>query len=101
MFSDVGFPNACAGACAKSGQDLHACEAIHAEQNALLQCRDVYQIDTAYVTASPCIHCMKLLMNTSCKRIVASSLYDQAAIDLWLRTPGRTIEINPGFDACV
>lgn len=94
MFSDVGFPNACSGAFAPSGQDLHKCEAIHAEQNALLQCRDVYQIDTAYVTTSPCIHCMKLLMNTSCQHIVAGEIYDQEAVNLWLRTPGRTLRIH-------
>jgi dCMP deaminase len=50
------------------GQD--SCEAVHAEQNALLQCRDPWSIDTAYVTLSPCKACLKLLMNTSCQRIV-------------------------------
>lgn len=49
---------------------LDHCEAIHAEQNALLQCRDVHEIETAYVTLSPCKACVKLLMNTSCRRIV-------------------------------
>jgi hypothetical protein len=38
-----------------SGTGLDVCEAIHAEQNALLQCKDVEQIDTAYVTAMPCM----------------------------------------------
>ena len=31
----------CKGATAKSGRDLELCEAIHAEQNALLQCKNV------------------------------------------------------------
>jgi len=69
------FPNACSGAEAPSGQSLDACQAIHAEQNALLQCRDVYAIDTAYVTASPCVTCCKLLLNTSCRRIVFKEAY--------------------------
>ena len=90
-FSDIGYPNACGGAAAKSGEDLHLCKAIHAEQNALLQCRDVYAIDTCYVTVSPCMHCMKLLMNTSCQRIVAYAMYDMHAIELW-RAMGRKIE---------
>ena len=69
------WPNACPGAQAPSGQGLDACQAIHAEQNALLQCRDVYAIHTAYVTASPCITCCKLLLNTSCERIVFFETY--------------------------
>jgi dCMP deaminase len=62
--------NPCPGSEAPSGQGLDKCFSIHAEQNAMLQCKDVYDIHTAYVTASPCITCVKLLLNTSCKRIV-------------------------------
>lgn len=80
------YPNACAGARAASGTQLDACEAIHAEQNALLQCGDVYSIWTCYVTHSPCITCVKLLMNTSCRRIVFRERYahDEPAMRLWL-----------------
>lgn len=64
--------------------NLDGCQAIHAEQNALLQCRDVYAIHTAYVTASPCMTCVKLLLNTSCERIVYVEEYPHsAARDLW------------------
>lgn len=87
------FPNACAGAHAASGVDLHKCEAIHAEQNALLQCKDVFEIETAYVSCSPCITCMKLLLNTSCKRIVCNEFYDADAITLW-RNAGREIIVH-------
>jgi dCMP deaminase len=59
----------------KSGDRLDICEAIHAEQNALLQCPDTQKIEVAYITASPCAHCIKLLMNTSCKRIVFGDKY--------------------------
>jgi dCMP deaminase len=86
----VEYPNACAGAQAASGTQLDACEAIHAEQNALLQCGDVYQIETCYVTVSPCITCVKLLLNTSCKRIVFRERYahDEAAMKLWSPSKG-------------
>jgi deoxycytidylate deaminase len=60
--------HACEGHGLPSGKD--SCEAVHAEQNALLQCRDVDRIRTAYVTLSPCKPCMKLLLNTPCERIV-------------------------------
>ena len=78
------FPHACEGAKAPSGTNLDGCQAIHAEQNALLQCRDMYAIHTAYVTASPCMTCCKLLLNTSCQRIVYVEEYPHsAAKDLW------------------
>jgi dCMP deaminase len=76
------YPNKCAGAGHDSGQGLEICEAIHAEQNALLQCADVQKIHTVYVTVSPCRHCMKLIMNTSAKRVVFLSTYSQDAKDL-------------------
>ena len=83
------YPFACEGAHLPSGQGLDKCQAIHAEQNALLQCRDCYSIDTAYCTASPCITCVKLLMNTSCRRIVFLHEYPHGdAQDLWEKSRG-------------
>lgn len=86
------FPNACSGAEAPSGQSLDSCQAIHAEQNALLQCRDVYAIDTAYVTASPCVTCCKLLLNTSCKRIVFKEEYPHGQSEALWTGAGRVWE---------
>ena len=74
----------CAREQAKSGEGLDSCGAIHAEQNALLQCPNTKSIYTAYVTASPCITCIKLLMNTSCKRIVFLEAYPHPkSEELW------------------
>ena len=78
-------PHACAGAQSPSGTNLDACQAIHAEQNALLQCRDIYSIATCYCTTSPCMTCTKLLLNTSCQTIVFSEEYPgNEARDLWV-----------------
>lgn len=60
----------CKRKAAGSGNDLDNCNSIHAEQNAMLQCADVKQIYTAYLTVSPCIHCVRMLANTGCRRIV-------------------------------
>lgn len=80
-------PHACSGATSPSGTNLEGCEAIHAEQNALLQCKDVQSIDTCVVTASPCITCVKLLMNTGCRSIVFAQAYPHpAAGELWQRS---------------
>lgn len=60
----------CGGESCKSGEELDKCMAIHAEQNALLQCFDVMKIDTIYCTISPCEPCSKLIGNTSCNKVV-------------------------------
>ncbi len=64
----------CAGVNQKSGEGLDLCEAVHAEENALLQCRDVYAIKTCFCTTLPCPRCLRQLMNTSC--IALYYLYD-------------------------
>ncbi len=90
--------NPCKGANSTSGKDLDKCEAIHAEQNALLQCKDVYDIDTVYCTVSPCIHCVKLLLNTSAKKIVFGEKYIQKDAErLWCMTDRDWSFININF----
>ena len=66
----------CPGAGHASGTGLELCAAIHAEQNALLRCHGS-EVHTAYVTASPCMHCVKMLVNTMCRRIVFLEEYSQ------------------------
>lgn len=73
----------CAGAKINSGSGLDKCIAIHAEQNALMRCHDIKKIHTAYISCTPCMHCMKLLLNTSCQLIVAHEIYDKNACDMW------------------
>ena len=81
----------CPGVNAPSGTNLDGCMAIHAEQNALLQCVNTRDIVTCYVTAQPCLTCMKLLLNTSCQSIVYLQPYPhEAAARLWSNA-GRTM----------
>jgi len=68
------YDHPCPGGFDKSG-DTSRCIARHAETIALSKCNDIYSIRTAYVTASPCIDCTRALLDTSCQRIVFSSLY--------------------------
>lgn len=78
-------PNACPGAFSPSGTNLGGCRALHSEWNALLYCSDVRAIHTAYVTASPCITCVELLLGTGCKRVVFSEIYPHSeSQDRWL-----------------
>jgi dCMP deaminase len=95
----------CPGATAPSGTALDSCEAVHAEQNALLQCRDVFSIFTAYVTVSPCTTCVKLLLSTSTRHLVFRERYPHpAALELWTRAGrtwwqyglGQVVDFTPG-----
>lgn len=84
----------CPGAHLPSGTGLDECEALHAEQNALLQCSRPYEIHTCYVTASPCITCIKLLLNTSCQRIVFSEEYPHSkAHQMWLQSGREWVKL--------
>ncbi len=85
----------CEGAYSKSGNDLDKCKAIHAEQNALLQCKDVYDIDRVYTTLEPCIHCIKLLLNTSANQIIYGEKYVHTeARELWEKSQRGYTYIN-------
>lgn len=82
----------CPGMRSVSGTNLDGCMAIHAEQNALLQVKDTQSVAVAYCTTQPCLTCTKLLMNTSCYRIVYLQKYShQLAEDIWIGS-GRQIE---------
>src|SRR5208283_5745735 len=90
LFTDMGlkilltpYPYACGGTAFKTGEGLDFCDAVHAEQNALVQCRDVDRIHTCYTTVSPCVSCTKLLMNTLCVRVVFRDDYAQSGERLW------------------
>lgn len=77
-------PHACEGACSPSGTNLDGCEAIHAEQNAIMRCKDIDTIHSCYCTTSPCVTCVKLLLNTSCEVIYFKSEYPQPhAKEMW------------------
>jgi dCMP deaminase len=90
-----GYPNACEGAMSPSGQNLDACQAIHAEQNAIIRLPDPRRVHTAYCTASPCISCVKLLLGTYCLRIVFLQEYPHpTAKDWWLAAKREWIHIN-------
>lgn len=88
----------CSGARFASGQGLDECEATHAEANALLQCRDVQAIESVYVTVSPCIQCVKFLMNTSAKRVIFSKGYPhQKSKEMW-KSSGKSWNHIPGLE---
>ena len=75
-----------------SGEDLDICPAVHAEMNALMQCADTMQLYMAIVTTKPCLHCIKMLMNTSITHIYYRDTYPHEGVQkLWQSLPGRVM----------
>jgi dCMP deaminase len=85
----------CPGATYASGQGLDKCEALHAEQNAILLLHDPWAVETAYLTVTPCLSCLKLLLGTSCQRIVAREEYKHPEAVKWWVEAGRDWIILP------
>ncbi len=81
----------CPGATFPSGEGLDKCEAIHAEQNAILLLQDPWTVDTAYISTTPCLSCIKLLLGTSAKRLVVREVYAHKNALLWWRQAGREL----------
>lgn len=84
----AGFPHCtelipCLGAQDKKG-DTSRCMAVHAEQNALLQCWRLDLAHTIYVSCCPCFICAKMILNVpSIRRVIVPQDYadvDGAAI---------------------
>ena len=74
----------CQGYDLPPGKD--SCEAVHAEINALLQCANVWEIDTLYVTLSPCVRCTKILLNTACSKIMYAEEHEgETGKALWTK----------------
>jgi dCMP deaminase len=53
----------------ESGKDLDQCVAVHAEENALIQVKNAFEIHDCFTTTFPCKRCLRMLMNTSCVNI--------------------------------
>lgn len=87
--------HSCGGEGFASGAGLEVCWAAHAEMNALIFCGDEMKIDALYVTTSPCVICVRYLLNTSCRTIVFDELYDQRSLDRWGRAGRKYLRLTP------
>ena len=69
-----------------SGKNHEICEAVHAEQNAIIQAA-VHGVSinnsTLYCTCSPCIICTKMIINAGIKRIFSIEGYpDSSSLEM-------------------
>lgn len=88
-----GFPNVC-----ESREGVTLPYVLHAEANAITKVarsNNSSEGSTLYVTASPCMECSKLIIQSGIKRVVFSELYRITdGIDL-LRQAGVEVEHLP------
>jgi len=78
-----------------SGTKHEICRAVHAEQNAIIQCA-VYGVSSEdsviYVTHQPCTICTKILINAGVKRIVYKEAYPDKFSQALLKEAGVKLE---------
>lgn len=83
-----GFPHcveqACPGAWDEHG-DTRRCMAVHAEVNALLQCKRLDLAHTLYVSCTPCFECAKMICNTPICRVISLEEYTGEGMVVLLR----------------
>lgn len=53
-----------------SGTNVEICEAVHSEQNALLQAGRDAKGGTLYINGTPCKTCSKMIINSSIKKVI-------------------------------
>ena len=83
----------CPGAQGAAG-DTRACEAVHAEINALLQCSNLREAYTIYCSCTPCFECAKAICNTSIVRVVVTEPYADARGYQMLKRGGKQVIVT-------
>ena len=72
-----GFPNRC------DGPQAGACGCIHSEMNALVKAPGQMREKVAFVTASPCVMCAKLMINSGVTHVFYRQVYrDPSGVEL-------------------
>lgn len=86
----IGHP--CSGSTDVRG-DTSKCKAVHAEQNALLQCSNIERANTIYCSCSPCFICAKMIANTEIRVVICVEPYaDTTGLDILLEA-GIVVEV--------
>ena len=81
-----GLPNRC------DSTEAGACGCIHSEQNALIKAGAQLPGKVMFVSASPCVMCAKMIINTNVVRVYYRDAYrDPAGLDV-LRQGGVEVE---------
>ena len=81
-----------------SGTRHELCRAIHAEQNVIIQA-GLHGISleeaTVYCTATPCVLCAKMLVNSRIKRFISFGKYNDDSFIALFKEAGIEVGIQP------
>ncbi len=82
----------------ESGTQQEICRAVHAEQNAIIQCA-IHGVSTEgatlYCTHQPCILCAKMLINAGVRKVVYEQPYpDEEAMDYFRRAGVEVVRFH-------
>jgi len=95
-----GFPQCGDGICehintSKSGENLTSCAAVHAEINALMQCKDISKAEYLFCTTMPCHFCIGAILNTPIRIIHYFDKYTMGFNhDMWLKMDRSFIQYD-------
>ena len=82
-----GFPNRC------DSTEAGKCGCIHSEQNALVKAPGALRDKVAFVTASPCVMCAKLMVQANVAWVFYRSAYrDRAGLEVLARGGVQAVE---------
>ena len=84
-----GLPNRC------DSTEAGACGCIHSEQNALIKAGATLPDKVMFVSASPCVMCAKMIINTNVVRVYFREEYrDPAGLDVLLQGGVDVVHYN-------
>jgi dCMP deaminase len=82
-----GFPNRC------DSDEAGRCGCIHSEMNALVKCPGEVPDKVAFVTASPCVMCAKLMVQAKISHLFYRNAYrDPAGLEVLERAGVATVQ---------
>lgn len=89
-----GFPNRC------DSDEAGKCGCIHSEMNALVKAPGEVPDKVAFITASPCVMCAKLMVQAKVSHVFYRQAYrDPAGLDVLERAGVTTVQYNRWQDA--
>jgi dCMP deaminase len=89
-----GFPNRC------DSDEAGKCGCIHSEMNALVKAPGEVPDKVAFITASPCVMCAKLMVQAKVSHVFYRRAYrDPAGLDVLERAGVMTVQYNRWQDA--
>lgn len=84
-----GFPNQC------DSDEAGKCGCIHSEQNALVKARGDLRNKVAFITASPCVNCAKLMVQANVSHVFFRNAYrDPSGLEVLQRAGVVAVHYN-------